>query len=535
MENSVTSRLYKTDSISQTPNKRGNTLFFIVMFTTALISIPLLVIAGANVGYNTILMGIVVVVAVIAIMLWPIVGFYIVALSALIIEEEPIFTPIGTDRLNIFYWPPAYAGLIERPIGFLILFVFFVIIYRRFTSRQRLLEGGTLLVPFLLFLLCLVIGIVHGITTGGDFKIIVLEIRPFWYIFVSYLLAYNLITHKAHVRLLFWFVILGAAFKGIQGVYIYLGVLHGQLAGHREIMAHEESFFFVALLLLIILFCLHSRYWPQLYAALLATPCVVIALVANQRRADYIALIAGLGVAWALIFLCKPRARTRLLVLLLVTCTLGGAYVAAFANSQTGFGAPARSIVSVFYPSPQDASSNLYRQIEDADLKYTVKQNPRLGMGFGKQFLQPTILPNIIQDDPYYLYIPHNTIYWVWMRLGPFGFLIFWYLIGALIIRGTITTRQLKDSYSQLVAIYIISVTFMEIIVAYADYQLFFYRNVIYFGILAGILMRLPSIDQQESQNIRPTPTQDSFTTKREITHASANGNSQPTTSRRRS
>src|SRR5260370_5210101 len=239
MENSVTSRLYKTDSTSQMPNKRGYALFFIVMFITALICIPLLVMAGANVGYNTILVGIVVVVAVIAIMLSPIVGFYIVALNALIIEEEPIFTPIGTDRVNIFYWPSAYAGLIERPIGFLILFVFFVIIYRRFTSRQPLLEGGALLVPFLLFLLCLVIGIVHGITTGGDFKIIVLEIRPFWYIFVSYLLAYNLITHKAHVRLLFWFMILGPAFKGIHDVYIYLGVFLGHLPGHPNFIPHD--------------------------------------------------------------------------------------------------------------------------------------------------------------------------------------------------------------------------------------------------------------------------------------------------------
>src|SRR5260370_2047434 len=330
MENSVTSRLYKTDSTSQMPNKRGYALFFIVMFITALISMTLLVMAGANVGYNTILMGIVVVVAVIAIMLSPIVGFYIVALSALIIEEEPIFTPIGTDRVNIFYWPSAYAGLIERPIGFLILFVFFVIIYRRFSSRQPLLEGGALLIPFLLLLLCLASGIAAGITTGGEFKIIVLEIRPFWYIFVSYLLAYNLITHKAHVCLLFWFVILGAAFKGIQGVYIYLGVLHGQLAGHREIMAHEESFFFVALLLLIILFCLHSRYWPQLCAALFAAPCVVIALVANQRRADYIALIAGLGVACALIFLCQPHARTLFIVLLLLARTLGGSHLTSF-------------------------------------------------------------------------------------------------------------------------------------------------------------------------------------------------------------
>src|SRR5260370_33086428 len=121
------------------------------------------------------------------------------------------------------------------------------------------------------------------------------------------------------------------------------------------------------------------------------------------------------------------------------------------------------------------------------------------------------------------------------MRLGPFGFLIFWYLIGALIVRGAIITRHLKDPYLQLVAIYVLSVTFMEIIVAYADYQLYFYRNVIYFGILAGILMRLPSIDKQESQSIRPTATQARFTMKRETAHASVNGNTQPTTSKWRS
>jgi hypothetical protein len=44
-------------------------------------------------------------------------------------------------------------------------------------------------------------------------------------------------------------------------------------------------------------------------------------------------------------------------------------------------------------------------------------------------------------------------------------------------------------------AIYIVSVTFIEVILAYADYQLFFFRNVMYLGLLAGILMKLPSLD----------------------------------------
>ena len=109
------------------------------------------------------------------------------------------------------------------------------------------------------------------------------------------------------------------------------------------------------------------------------------------------------------------------------------------------------------------------------------------------------MLPNILDLDPYYLYVPHNTIYWVMMRLGALGFFALWYLIGALVVRGCQIARSLLDPYLQLVAIYVVSVTFMEVILAYADYQLFFYRNVIYLGLLAGILMRLPKIDAAQA------------------------------------
>jgi hypothetical protein len=40
--------------------------------------------------------------------------------------------------------------------------------------------------------------------------------------------------------------------------------------------------------------------------------------------------------------------------------------------------------------------------------------------------------------------------------------------------------------------------TVAEIVVAFADYQLFFYRNVIYIGLLAGILMKLPEVEKND-------------------------------------
>jgi O-antigen ligase len=152
----------------------------------------------------------------------------------------------------------------------------------------------------------------------------------------------------------------------------------------------------------------------------------------------------------------------------------------------------------VFNPAPtsSDYSSDLYRVIENYDLKDTIKLNP-LGLGFGKPFLQPLALPNILALDPYYQYIPHNTIYWVWMRLGVIGFIAFWYLFGSIVIKGCLIVRRLQDPYLQMVAIYIVTIVIMEIVVAYADYQLYFYRNIIYVGLLIGVLLKLPILDEK--------------------------------------
>ncbi|MEO6890974.1 MAG: O-antigen ligase family protein, partial [Ktedonobacteraceae bacterium] len=428
----------------------------------------------------------------------PVTGFYMLAVCVVLIDQAPLLTPVLTDRLYIFYWPRQLEGLIDRPIGFFALFVVLMLVCHNLVKRRKLLQGNALLLPFVLYLLCVVVGVVHGLTSGGNLKTIVLEIRPFWYMFLSYMLAYNLVTRKEHIRNFLWIVILGAGVKALQGVYIYLIVLKGSLLGHREIMAHEESFFFIALILLVVMFCLHYRYRPQLIAALLVLPFLIVALIANQRRADYIALLIGILVAWTLIFCIKPQSRKGLAIGMVICALIGGIYVAAFAGKSGGFAEPARAIVSIFHPDPADASSNLYRTIENYDLKYTVRQNPLLGLGFGKPFLQPVTLPNILIEDPYYLYVPHNTIYWVWMRLGALGYSALWYLVGAIIIRGCLIARRLRDPYLQLMAVYIVAVTCMEIVVAYADYQLFFYRNVIYLGLLVGILMKLPLLDKKD-------------------------------------
>ncbi len=508
MQRSSSNKILGIFSLQRLTREQHETLLFVVMFCIAFSLVPLLVGGGANLGLSLVLGIITALVLAIVIVRWPLVGLYVVAGCILLIEDNPAPISMFTDTLYVFSWPPGLEGLFERPIGLVFITILFAFVYHRLLKRQRLLAGGGLLLPFLFYLLCVVVGVVYGLASGGSLKITVVEIRPFWYLFVSYLIGYNLIRQKRHIRIFFWLVLLCAGFKALQGLYIYLVVLHGNLTGHDVIMTHEESFFFAAFILLFVLFCLHYRSHAQWLVALLILPCVLVALVANQRRADYVALLVGLVVVWLLVIRIKREGRARLIVGMLICVTVSIGYITlAFAYPAASFAKPALAVVSIFNPNPsdyRDSTSNLYRLIENDDLKYTVRQHP-LGLGFGKPFLQPVPLTNVFPQieafDMYYNYVPHNTIYWIWMRLGPIGFFALWYLFGSVIVRGCLIARNLRDPYLQLVAIYIVATTFMEIIVAFADYQLFFYRNVIYLGLLLGMLMKLPQIDKKKEMS----------------------------------
>ena len=486
--------------------KRRDRLWFLGICGVLIFLTPVVVLGVLNIGVGLFVVLPVVIVLLVVIARRPQLGFFAITACVVFIDQAPQLVPIFTDKLYVYYWPPTLEGLIERPIGFLFLFVLFVLVCRHLVKRETLLRGGGLILPFLLFMLCVVVAAVYGYLTGGTLKIIVVEVRPFVYFFESYLLAYNLVTQKSHVRGFFWLVIVGAWVKGLQGIYIFVK-LHGQ-TGSDSLMSHEESYFFIGMLLFIVLLSVHYCWRRQLIAALCALPFVLVTLVLNNRRTDYVAFLLALGAAWGLMFVMRPKARLMLGTVAALGILILGGYVLLFANSTAAIGQPARGIIAVFHPSAtdtRDLQSNQYRVIEDFDLRYTIAhENFFVGMGFGKAYFEPvpltTVFPTIGTADQYYNYVPHNNIYWIWMRFGAIGFLVFWYLFGSIIVRGSLIARQLQDRYLQMVAIYAVGMIVAEIVVAFADYQLFFFRNVIYIGLLAGILMKLPEIEKNDAE-----------------------------------
>src|SRR6202035_3033720 len=76
------------------------------------------------------------------------------------------------------------------------------------------------------------------------------------------------------------------------------------------------------------------------------------------------------------------------------------------------------------FHSVEDAnvdSSTLFREIENYNLLYTLRQNPFLGTGFGRPFVEAAQNYDISFFKEYH-FLPHNSVLGLWAFAGVFGF-----------------------------------------------------------------------------------------------------------------
>jgi O-antigen ligase len=159
---------------------------------------------------------------------------------------------------------------------------------------------------------------------------------------------------------------------------------------------------------------------------------------------------------------------------------------------------PARAIASNFNPDPRDASSNHDRAWEDKDIMATVNQSPLtqiIGTGFGKPMLQPFSLSDVTGIYPLEVYLPHNSILWVWMRLGTIGYFLLWIMIGTVLVQATRLLRRLRDPSLSGWALLVIVVVIQQVIFGYLDIGWTNYRNMIVVGMLFALISRLSKFE----------------------------------------
>src|SRR5262249_41094509 len=116
-------------------------------------------------------------------------------------------------------------------------------------------------------------------------------------------------------------------------------------------------------------------------------------------------------------------------------------------NASGPWALPARAIRSRSDPNQRDAGSDYYRLAENANLKLTRDTSPWYGIGYGKPFIEFSALPKVTTG--FLKYLPHNSILWIWMRIGHLGFFMFLMLVASVLIKGPQILKEVRDPLVQ--------------------------------------------------------------------------------------
>ena len=126
-------------------------------------------------------------------------------------------------------------------------------------------------------------------------------------------------------------------------------------------------------------------------------------------------------------------------------------------------------MISPTQVSAADQGSDVYRQMENFDTSATIHAKPITGLGFGHKFYRPVQLPDISKFFPFFEYIPHNSVLWIWIKAGIGGFVAMFFLFGAATRAGVRSTILLARGRSCALAFAAVAYVVMYFVFAYVD------------------------------------------------------------------
>jgi O-antigen ligase len=233
--------------------------------------------------------------------------------------------------------------------------------------------------------------------------------------------------------------------------------------GEHAATIHMDAFI-VFLLAVWMLRCRGQLRWSMLVLA----PPIVWAYVLSQRRAAMIALAVGFIVLMIVVYFRRRRVfwfATPVVVVVAI------GYLAATWNARGALGLPALATKTVLFPGQLPAAeqgSDAYREIEAYNLWFTIRANRLFGVGFGNKFLQPIPLPDISFFE-FWEYMPHNSVLWVWLKTGFFGFASLIFMFARAIQRGARSALLVRSDAQAAIVIAAVSYVAMFFVFAYVD------------------------------------------------------------------
>lgn len=344
-------------------------------------------------------------------------------------------------------------GLTVKPLELMLMAVIFVVVVNQWLGERRRRSDDdptaddrrldTLRRPVAVFTGAVILGLLWGLGRGGELVIGIFDATPLLYIPLVYRAATSLFTSVTHYRRLLVGILVALTIEGTHGLIMLdqlrMTIQDGDSPINHTAALHMNLLFltFVAALL----FGTRLR-GKRMILLLASAPTMVLYLEAERRAAIVAFIIGGILLGIGLFY----RNRMKFTLIVPVLALVGVAYIGALWNSTSPIAFPAQAVKTVISPESAgdaDSSSDLYRDIENFNLQYTVRTNPLLGIGFGQPFFQPIPLPDISFFE-FSAYIPHNSVYGLWLKTGYVGLASYVYLIGTGVAMGIAAALRYK-------------------------------------------------------------------------------------------
>ncbi|HEX3617952.1 MAG TPA: hypothetical protein VHU61_15530 [Solirubrobacteraceae bacterium] len=343
---------------------------------------------------------------------------------------------------------------------------------------------------------CALFAEVQGVVLHhGAIRESLFEVRPLVYIGTSYLVTAVMIRTRGAVQAMLWALVIIEPFKAVQGVYVWLETKNWN-PKPQTVLGHEEAMFFTVYFLLVAALWLFGVHGRMRKFATWCTPLVFFADLVNDRRAAWLVLGFGFIVVMVAAYRALPEKQQKIRRASMAIIVIFGLYLGAFWGHTAGtLGAPADAVRSQFSPSARDALSDEYRIDEDANLKFNIKNAGPIGEGFAKEIDYALPMPGLVTaGDSGIMYVPHNGVLYLLMRMGILGGTAYWALLGVGILAACRLTR-LRNRESAVIGAVIAASLVGWAIEGATDMGFTFPREAIVMGCLLGLVEAVRHIE----------------------------------------
>lgn len=453
-----------------------------------LMTVMLAAVAGKLAGGSTPVLALLIPVLLVPVLVWkrPVIALYVLFAAAMTIEQfgYSVGPREGAATAKI----PLFVGLLPagmNPAEVLLGLGVLVVLMQAVQRRQQWLHRTVVRRLLMAVMAFVVVFLILGILRGGNLNMAMWEVRPFFYLFGTYVLAAALVENFSAVRPLLWILILGSGAKAIYGLTIFWSVRHLE-ERPESILGHEESFLFgIYIFVTLAMWLFRFRDRLRVVAALLL-PMVLACNMVNSRRTAWLILFAGAGVLMT-IALVRLKEHRKFVAALIGAAILGASvYLPAFWTKSGTLAQPARAIRSAVAPDTRDTQSNDYRMIEDYNLRFYIGMSGSRGVGFG-QPISYFGLVDLLDISPMLAYVPHNGVLYLWWRMGIAGVITFAVFVSQAVISAVRLTAARRRDVGMVGAV-VAATVFGYVAMGGLDMGFFWFRNAIVMGTLIGVV-----------------------------------------------